>query len=136
MAGTDVPVSLQHLAPGLRRAGLCGRFIHPAKRNAIERQHACSDLNALWRSHIRLFTALPARSALAQSQSQRARHDLNTSSCLAAASFALAQHAGTRRHPRRRAAAHDDAWGAAPKSGQIVYTKFPCSACMNSFRIE
>ena len=87
MAGTDVPVSLQHLAPGLRRAGLCGRFIHPAKRNAIERQHACSDLNALWRSHIRLFTALPARSALAQSQSQRARHDLNTASCLAAASL-------------------------------------------------
>eukprot|EP01043_Picozoa_sp_COSAG02_P058520 COSAG02_NODE_7297_length_3079_cov_153.433221_5_plen_76_part_00 len=27
-------------------------------------------------------------------------------------------------------------WGAAGKRGQIVYTKIPCSACMNSFRIE
>ena len=26
--------------------------------------------------------------------------------------------------------------GAAPESGQIVYTKIPYSACMNSFRIE
>eukprot|EP01043_Picozoa_sp_COSAG02_P067746 COSAG02_NODE_10997_length_1814_cov_1.695044_3_plen_76_part_01 len=48
--------------------------------------------------------------------------------CFGVSSPAIAADSGFRKFRQR--------WGAAGKRGQVVYTKIPYSACMNSFRIE